>query len=95
LAASQILLDEHPVKEANRGDADHGCQHSHGAFLSSRCSLRDLLMRPQYFDLPEQLAKDIAEWKTASKTDPDKVETQANSRAYGKAIVHWCRLRMK
>ena len=53
------------------------------------------LMRPQYFDLPEQLTQDIAEWKAASKTDPDKIETQVNGRAYGKTIVHWCRLRMK
>jgi hypothetical protein len=52
------------------------------------------LMRPQYFDLPEQLAKDIAELKAVSKTDPDKVTEQAGSRLYGKNLVHWCRLRM-
>jgi hypothetical protein len=52
------------------------------------------LMRPQYFDLPEQLAKDIAELKAVSKTDADKIAEQAASRAYGKNLVHWCRLRM-
>jgi hypothetical protein len=51
-------------------------------------------MRPEMFDLPEQLAKDIEEWKAATKTDPNKIEGQANNREFGDAIVHWCRLRM-
>jgi hypothetical protein len=52
-------------------------------------------MRPELFDLPETLANDITDWKAASRTDPNKVEGQANNRAFGDAIVHWCRLKMK
>jgi hypothetical protein len=57
-------------------------------------TLWEALMRPQFWDLPAHLAKDIAEWKAVSKTDPDKIPTQANTRAFGMAILHWCRLRM-
>lgn len=51
-------------------------------------------MRPELFNLPEQLAKDVQEWKDTSKTNPNNIETQPNIRAFGDAIVHWCRLRM-
>ena len=51
------------------------------------------MMRPQYFDLPDQLSKELNEWRAASKTDPDNIKTQANSRLFGKNLIHWIRLR--
>ena len=45
------------------------------------------MMRPKYFDLPEHLNKEIADWKAASATDPDKITEQAASRDFGKALV--------
>ena len=51
------------------------------------------MMRPKYFDLPEHLNKEIADWKAASATDPDKITEQAASRDFGKALVHWLKLR--
>jgi hypothetical protein len=52
------------------------------------------MMRPEFFELPEQLSTDIKEWKSGSHTDPDKIETQANARLFGKNLLHWVRLRM-
>jgi hypothetical protein len=49
-------------------------------------------MRPNFFDLGEDTAKFIAEWKNTSKTDPNKIEDQARARMFGDAILHWCRL---
>jgi hypothetical protein len=51
------------------------------------------MMRPKYFDLPEHLNREIADWKAASATDPDKITEQAASRDFGKALVHWLKLR--
>lgn len=47
-------------------------------------------MRPGLFDLSEDTAKFIAEWKSASKTDPNKIEDQSKVRMFGDAILNWC-----
>jgi len=49
-------------------------------------------MRPSLYDLSEEIAQYIAEWKSSSKTDPNKIEDQAKIRSFGDAILHWCRL---
>lgn len=52
------------------------------------------LMRPKYFDLPEQLAQDIADFGSQSQINPDEIKTQAASRALGREILKYCRARM-
>ena len=47
-------------------------------------------MRPGLFDLKEDTAKFVAEWKNSSKTDPNKIEDQPEARMFGDAILHWC-----
>jgi hypothetical protein len=74
-----------------------GLYHYHNKTMTPEMkafSMWSKFMRPQFFELPEQLRKDVEEWKAVSKTDPDKIETQANARLFGKAILHWVRLRM-
>ncbi|HWN52047.1 MAG TPA: glutamine--tRNA ligase/YqeY domain fusion protein [Xanthobacteraceae bacterium] len=52
------------------------------------------LMRPKYFDLPQQLAKDIADFRAENPINPDDIKTRAASRALGKVILKFCRARM-
>lgn len=49
-------------------------------------------MRPDLFDLGEDTAKCIAEWRKSSKTDPSKIEDQPKARMFGDAILNWCNL---
>lgn len=49
-------------------------------------------MRPDLFDIGEDAAEYIAEWKKSSKTDPNKIEDQPKARMFGDAILHWCKL---
>ena len=49
-------------------------------------------VRPGLFDLSEDTAKFIAEWKNSSKTDPNKIEDQPKARMLGDAILEWCHL---
>ena len=93
---AEINEDFHVLTEAGIGMAIGLYQHQ-AKKLSPEMKgflVWSKFMRPEMFDLPEHLARDIEEWKAASKTDPNKIEGQAKYRAFGDAIVHWCRLRM-
>jgi hypothetical protein len=51
------------------------------------------MMRPKYFDIPDELKKLSDEWRANSRTDADKITEQPASRAFGGSIVHWLKLK--
>lgn len=51
------------------------------------------MMRPEHFDIPEEIKKLTDEWKANSKTDADKITEQKASRDFGASIVHWLKLK--
>ena len=51
------------------------------------------MMRPNFFDIPEDIAKLTDEWRANSATDPDKITEQKASRDFGRSIVHWLKLK--
>jgi hypothetical protein len=51
------------------------------------------MMRPKFFDVPEELKKRADDWRANSATDPDKITEQKAARDFGAALVHWIRLR--
>ena len=49
-------------------------------------------MRPGFYDLGEEANNNVEEWRKNSKTEPDKIKSQANEREFGDAILHWTKL---
>lgn len=50
------------------------------------------LTNPGFYDIPEDAAKRMDDFRKASVTDPSKITTQEASRSYGDAILHWSKL---
>ena len=51
------------------------------------------MMRPKYFDIPDDLKKLADDWRANSQTNPDKITEQKAARDFGSALVHWIKLR--
>jgi hypothetical protein len=56
-------------------------------------SIWSAMMRPKYFDIPDELKKLSDEWRANSATDPDKITEQKAARAFGGSLVHWLKLK--
>ncbi len=46
------------------------------------------MVRPKFFDIPDDLKQLADHWKANSQTDPDKITEQKAARTFGAALVH-------
>jgi len=89
-------IDEnfHVFTEAGIGMAIGLCKYHDNKLSPEMASFLvwSQFMRPGLWDLSEESAKYIEEWRNASQTDPSKIENQEAIRMFGDAILHWSKL---